>query len=581
MKKFAKKFIMLSLVTGMVATNLVACGNQEKPAAEGQTQESAGETEKEQEQKAESKYDTVVVASLDINGVFNPLFATTGPDNDVNKRIFEPLVSADRQAQPQPALADFKIEEVKGDDGVVSQTVYTFTLKDGVVFSDGTPITADDIIFTYLVYADPSYDGAATLYTLPIVGMTEYHDGDATEISGIKKVDDRTVQVTLDGVDPSAIWKIGAISPVPKAYYGVDNGKEFTKGDLSIPKSRNASPLGAGAYTFESFDKGVVTLKANPNYYKGQPLTPTIKIQVVAEANKLESVKLNEIDISDPSASPDMITDVEGAGLEYRLIDNLGYGYIGMNAARIPDINVRKGLMHLMNRGPAVETYYGDLAQVIERPMSTVSWAYPQGATEYYGFNPEKALEYFTAAGYKQVDKGGKPSLEKDGQQLKIQVGIPGGGTMDHPSAPILTQMKTEMEKIGAVLEILDTDGTVFFDKLNAAEWDMWVAAWGSTPDPDMYQLYHSNGSTNRYQLANPELDKLIEEARSTNDIEARKEFYSEALDLVMDAAVEMPVYQRKNLYVFNQEIVDMDSLPQDMTPYYTYFGEIETFRLK
>lgn len=576
MKKFAKKFILLSMVTGIAATNLVACGSKDTPAADGQTQ-AAGEAETEQK----SKYDTVVVASLDINGVFSPLFYTTGPDNDVIERIFEPLIKPNRQAQPEAALADFTIEEVKGDDGVVTQSIYTFTLKDGVVFSDGTPVTADDIIFNYLVYADPTYDGAATFYTLPIQGMKEYHEGDATEISGIKKIDDRTVQVTLDGIDPSAIWKL-AISPVPKAYYGVDDsGKEFTKGDLSVPKSRNASPLGAGAYKFESFDKGVVTLKANENYYKGQPLTPTIKIQVVAEANKLEAVKLNEIDISDPSASPEMVADVESAGLEYKLIENLGYGYIGMNAKRIPDINVRKGLMHLMNRGPAVETYYGDLADVIERPMSTVSWAYPQGATEFYGFNPEKALEYFTAAGYKQVDKGGKPSLEKDGKQLKIQVGIPGGGTMNHPTAPVLTQMKTEMEKMGAVLEILDTDGTVFFDKLNAAEWDMWVAAWGSTADPDMYQLYHSNGSTNRYQVSNPELDAAIEAARSTNDIEVRKGYYAEALDLVMEEAVEMPVYQRKNMYVFNPEIVDMDSLPTDMTPYYTYFSEIETFRLK
>lgn len=576
MKKFAKKFILLSMVTGIAATNLVACGSKNDVVVEGQTQEAT------EEKESQSKYNTVVVASLDINGVFNPLFATTAPDNDVNTHIFASLVTSDRLAQPEADLADFTIEEVKGDDGTVAQTVYTFTLKEGVLFSDGTPITADDIIFTYLVYADPSYDGAATFYTLPILGMKEYHEGDATEITGIQKIDDRTVQVTLEGVDPSAIWKIGAISPVPKAYYGVDeSGKEFTKGDLSIPKSRNASPLGSGPYTFVSFDKGVVTLKSNPNYYKGEPLTPTIKIQTVAEANKLETVKLGDIDISDPAASPEMIADVEGAGLEYRLIDNLGYGYIGMNAERISDLNVRKGLMHLMNRGPAVETYYGDLAQVIERPMTTVSWAYPEGATEYYGFNPEKALEYFTAAGYEQVNKGGKLSLEKDGQQLKIQVGIPGGGTMDHPTAPVLTQMKTEMEKIGAVLEILDTDGTVFFEKLNAAEWDMWVAAWGSTPDPDMYQLYHSNGSTNRYQVSNPELDKLIEDARSTNDIEVRKELYSKALDLVMEEAVEMPIYQRKNLYVFNQEIVDMDSLPEDMTPYYGYFGSIETFRLK
>ena len=96
-----------------------------------------------------------------------------------------------------------------------------------------------------------------------------------------------------------------------------------------------------------------------------------------------------------------------------------------------------------------------------------------------------------------------------------------------------------------------------------------------------MYQVYHSTGPSNHYKIKNDELDKLIVDARQTNDIEVRKDYYSKALDIIMDEAVEMPVYQRKNMYVFNQEIVDMESLPENMTPYYTYFAEVETFRLK
>lgn len=580
MKKFARKFLVLSVVSGLAASTLVGC-SQDKPATDNGTSQAAGENNAAPAE-TESKNKTVVVSSLEMNGVFSPFFATTGYDMDIVDRVHEALIKADRNAQPEAALADFKIDEVKGEDGTVTETIYTFTLKDGVTFSDGTPVTADDIIFSYKVLADPTYDGPSTLPTLPVVGMEEYNKGDAAEISGIQKVDEKTVTVTLKGVDPAAIWKLGGIAVAPKAYYGVDDaGKEYTKGDMSVPKSRNAAPMGAGAYKFDSFANNVVTLKANENYYKGAPVTPTIKFQVTAETNKLEGVKLGEFDISDPSASPAMVADVEAAGLEYRLIENLGYGYIGMNAERIPDKNVRKGLMHLMNRRPAVETYYGELATVIERPMSKVSWAYPQDATEYYGFDPAKAMEYFTAAGYTQVDKNGKPSLEKDGVQLRIEVGIPGGGTMDHPTAPVLTQMKTEMEKIGAVLEIADTDGGVFMDRLDAADWQMWVAAWGATVDPDMYQVYHSEGPSNHYKVKTPELDKLIVDARLTNDIEVRKDCYSKALDIIMDEAVEMPVYQRKNMYVFNQDIVDMESLPENMTPYYTYFAEVETFRLK
>lgn len=581
MKKFAKKFLVLSVVSGLAASTLVGC-SQEQPKTDSNTSQAAGEQGSGEATQTESKYKTVVVASLEMNGVFSPFFGTTAPDNDIVEMVHGSLIKSDRNAQPQADLAEYKIEQVEAEDGSVSETIYTFTLKDGVTFSDGTPVTADDIIFSYNVLADPAYDGPATFSTLPIIGMEEYNKGDATEISGIEKVDDKTVKVTLKGVDPAAIWKLGGIAVAPKAYYGVDDsGKEYVKGDVSVPKSRNDAPMGAGPYKFASFENNVVTLNANENYYGGAPSTPTIKYQVTAETNKLEGLKLEEFDISDPSSSPDMVADVESAGFEYELIDNLGYGYIGINAERVPDKNVRKGLMHLMNRRPAIETYYGDLATVIERPMSTVSWAYPQDATEYYGFDPAKALEYFKAAGYEQVEKNGKLSLEKDGQQLRVEVGIPGGGNMEHPTAPVLTQMKTEMEKMGAVLEISDTDGTVFFDRLETGDWDMWVAAWQATVDPDMYQTYHSQGPSNHYKVQNEELDNLIVEARQTNDIEERKDCYSKALDIIMDEAVEMPVYQRKNMYVFNQNVVDMESLPEDMTPYYTYFAEVQTFRLK
>ena len=106
-----------------------------------------------------------------MNGVFSPFFATTGYDMDIADMVHASLIKADRNAQPESALAECAIEEVKGEDGTVSETIYTFTLKDGVTFSDGTPVTADDVIFSYKVLADPAYDGPSTLTTLPVVGM--------------------------------------------------------------------------------------------------------------------------------------------------------------------------------------------------------------------------------------------------------------------------------------------------------------------------------------------------------------------------------------------------------------------------
>lgn len=682
MKKFAKQFALMMIIAGLGASTLVGCGKKPATEATEGTEQSTGESK--------NKYTTVIAATDDMNSVFNPLFYTTAYDKYVYQYTMDSTIVFDRVAQPVPSMCDFEVIENKDDAGNVATTTYSFTLKDGITFSDGEPVTADDLMFTFKAYCDPTYDGMGTMFTLPILGIKEYRYDDpdyaakvaklqedsqniaqtdidkyitdyctadydsygaeaiieaigggvdvaglddaakkekvvaayiafetannleghtqsakdakyaalekeyiasnlasgepkVPEIEGIKKVDDKTVQVTIEGIDPSAILKL-AVEILPEHYYGADDkGNTFKKGDLSIARSRNGQPMGAGPYIFEKFENNVASFKANPNYFKGAPKTPAIKLQVADRATHLETVKSGTIDIAFPDATPQMLADVEAAGMQPELIENNGYGYIGINAARITDKNVRKGLMHLMNRKPAVDTYYGELATVIERPISKVSWASPQDAKEFYGFDPAKALEYFTKAGYTQVDKGGKPSLEKDGKQLKFEIGI--SDIANHPSGPILTQMKTEFEKLGGVLDIVDCDGTVFFDKLNAEQWDMWVAAWGQTPDPDMYQTHHSKGPTNRYNTTSAELDKYIEDARKTTDIEVRKELYAKALDIIMDEAVEMPVYQRKNMYIFNPEVVNIESLAKDPTPYYAsfydYTGAIETLELK
>ncbi|OON91971.1 MAG: hypothetical protein ATN33_08270 [Epulopiscium sp. Nele67-Bin001] len=562
MKKFSKHF---ALFTAAVAfSGLVGCSSNSTTSGTSDISEiSSAEAS-----NAETSYTptgTAVIAISSLNGVFSPFFYTTGYDSTIVSSVHEYLLINNRDGQLESRLAEYNVEEITNEAGEL-QTVYTFTLLEGLLFSDGEAVTADDIIFSYKVVLDPTFDGISTLRTVDIIGLDDYIYGDATEIEGIQKIDDRTVQITINGIDPAAIYKL-AIAVTPEHYYG----EGFVKGDLSTVKEKNSTPMGAGPYKFVSFENNVVNLIYNENYFLGTPKTEKLKYQVTDTSNFLEAVITEQVDISNPTASPEMLARVEDAKLHYELVEWLGYGYIGINADRIPDINVRKGLMHLMNREPAINSYYGDLGEVIERPMTTLSWAYPQDAEEYYGYDTAKALEYFTLAGYEQID--GK--LVKDGVQFHIEVGISGSGTMDHPAAPILTQMKTDIESMGGVLEIFDTDSTVFFEVLRAEEWDMWTASWTQSADPDMYQLYHSDGSSTYYNINNEELDEIIVAARSTNDTDLRIELYHEALDIVMEQAVEMPIYQRKNMYVINPDYINIDSLPEDMTPFYTFYKEL------
>jgi peptide/nickel transport system substrate-binding protein len=645
MFKNAKKIIALLMCLFMILPVIAACG---------------------------AKGEGVVVSSTEFNALFNPVFARTAYDVAIADRVNIGIYKYDRYAELESYACEYKKpEEFTGDDGN-TWVKYTFTLKDGLIFSDGKPVTADDIIFTYKLYLDPAYDGSATLSNVPILGAKEYlsdepdlalsekalekaektayekaeaniteqdkvqwvYDDEgmtgavtkdnvvkylvdtygedygfteeiaiayinediageviellatkylseywATElaggakvpdIAGITKIDEKTVEVIVTAVTPTAEMQL-SISILPKHYYG----KNFKKGYLSKVKELNGKPLGAGPYIFESFKNNVVSLKANKDYFEGEPEIKRLVYQVVDMGNEYDVVKDGSVDIADPSAKPEIIKQADEDGLHYELIDNLGYGYIGVSAKMTPDKNIRKALMCLMNRGPAVETYYGELAVIIERPISMVSWAYPQGATAYYQYSKDKALEYFAAAGYTQ--EGGK--LVKNGEQYSVNLYI---SDDTHPVVPVFTQMKTDLESLGARCDILQLDWGVYSEKYSAGECDVWAAAWQATPDPDMTQTYHSKmiaTNNNPYNINNAELDKLIDEGVRTIDKNKRKDIYSKALDIVMDEAVEMPFYQRKNMYVIQQAHVDIESLPENMTPYYEWAAEIHTLR--
>ncbi|QHQ62815.1 hypothetical protein Ana3638_20195 [Anaerocolumna sedimenticola] len=683
-----KKVLSILLVLCMVFS-LNACGKNKDTADTANEAETTGNAGKAADSAevpdkvvATGTYDTLVIGTDPLNGVFNEMFSFSAFDKEVTDLIFSPVSWLD----PQGALIDnaghVEAKEITAADGH-TQIEYTVSIKPDMKFSDGEPVTIDDVLFWYYVTSDPTYDGSSTFSTLDIVGLkdyyydtpnysaqldkitkeveakysldkiseedykaylrdtkldgwwegidsydwvtylkgegydptgiekdeeklfemlvdceyTKYKDGydpqsyyqhklegqyikgnledgiDVQEISGIKKVDDYTCTVLFDSPNISGDKQVAWIPIIPKHYYGAD----FTKGNLDGIKAFNGTPLGCGPYKFVSYQDNIVTLEANTLFWGETPKIPTIKFQVVSEDDKVDSVINGDIDIAVPSASKEVVDQVESAGMAYSLVDNPGYGYIAINAEKIPDINVRKGIMYLMNRKPAVESYYGELAQVIERPMTPTVAEYPRDAKEVYGYDPDKALEYLTKAGYAK-DASGK--FVKNGEPLKITIGIAGDGTMNHPSAPILTQMANDLKSMGAELIIQDIDSSTLFDLIDAGELDMWVAAWGNAADCDLTQMFGSKGNDNDVHLYSDEIDKLQAEILKTVDFDARCKLVAQELDLIMDAAVYMPVYQRKNMEIYNTTTIKADTLPKETTTYWNYAKEINKLEL-
>lgn len=165
---------------------------------------------------------------------------------------------------------------------------------------------------------------------------------------------------------------------------------------------------------------------------------------------------------------------------------------------------------------------------------------------------------------------------------------IPADGKGDHPSFMILTEASKALEKIGVHLIVTDlSDSTQLWDTIEADQADMWAAAWGATPDPDMYQIYFSGmdgkaagGSNYMYDINDAELNQLILDARNSLDQSYRKTLYKSCLDIIVDWAVEVPVYQRQNAIIFSTQRVNMNTVTPDITTFYGWLSEVEKIEL-
>jgi len=452
-------------------------------------------------------------------------------------------------------------------------------------------------------------------------------------IAGIKKLDDYTVEVTVNGYSAPAVYSILGIPVAPLHYYGdvekydYENNKfGFDFGDLSKQQSLTATPMGAGPYKFVKYDNKVVYFEANEYYYRGCPKIAEIQFKETVSAEVASGVQTGTVDAGEMTgsrarfeevASYNSNGEITGDVITTSKVDNLGYGYIGINAETVnvggepaseASKNLRRALATILavHRDVAIDSYYGEAASVINYPISNTSWAAPQPTDEDYqiafsvdvegnpiytaDMTPEEkyaaaeaaALGFFEAAGY--TVENGKLVAAPEGAKLSYEVIVPGDGTGDHPAFAILTSAQASLAKMGFELKINDpADSNVLWDSLDAGTQELWTAAWGATIDPDMYQVYYSSNvvgeggsDSNHYHIRDAELDQLILDARKSDDQNYRKAVYKQALDKIIDWAVEIPTYQRQNSVIFSTQRIKIDTITPDITTFWGWLNDIE-----
>ena len=480
----------------------------------------------------------------------------------------------------------------------------------------------------------------------------EYQKVEYNEDGSPKEGYNEVLTIEINGVDPKAIWNF-AFAVAPLYYYsGTFNGKdyiaafdyesnfgvEYGSTDFQEQVIKNSNkigvPVGAGAYKASKnsggsdnitagdfYNKGVIYFERNEYFLMGAPIIKKVRYQVVSQNSMINSLYSGDIDFVEPNAKPETIDELnkkKGEGIGNQSVQTSGYGYIGINASKVPTLEVRQAIMHAINTLECVN-YYKNTAKAIYRPMSLSSWAYPEGATAYYPYiggtiptnldvvNPyykdfveaknKKPGDVFTADEQKefitQLVEGAGYSLggdgvyvDSNGNRLEYTFTIAGQET-DHPAWQALFLAGTFLNKCG--FKITTTTDAQALKKLASGSLTVWAAAWSSTIDPDMYQVYHKDSkasSTNNWgykqilqNVGNKynrelaivnDLSDLIDQAREITDENKRAAIYKDALDEVMKLAVELPTYQRDDLFAYNTNKLDESSLTpsSELSPY-------------
>ena len=453
------------------------------------------------------------------------------------------------------------------------------------------------------------------------VGGTDYviasaHNEDGT-VANEGEYD--VLQITIDGVDPKAIWNF-SFTVAPQHYYGEGSsvavdiannkfGVEFASYDFmtdTIQSTRNIKiPMGAGAYKATDASNGeagestfytnnVVYFKANENFTTvGEGLENAkiekIRYQVVSSNNAIAALESGTVHYISPSLTTDNYEKLEklaSKGMITLTTDQLGYGYIGVNSAKINDINLRKAIMCAMNTSLALDYYRAGTASQIYWPMSLVSWAHPTGDDRTdNGFDYPQLGTWNQDIARSNIEKYMQEAGVSAGDSsLKVTFTIAGSSLQDHPTYKVFRDAANLLNELGWEVEVVcDTQALT---KINTGSLEVWAAAWSSALDPDMYQVYHkdssatstlawgynyikTSGSAEEMSILD-DLSDLIDEARETNDKAVRAELYQQCMEQILDLAIELPVYQRSVLYAYNSKIINSSSMPEEseMNPY-------------
>ena len=453
----------------------------------------------------------------------------------------------------------------------------TIKIKDGMKWSDGQPIVADDIIYTYEVIGNKEYTGVRySDESAKIVGMEDYKAGKASTISGIKKIDDKTVEISFKEMGQGIYTGGNGMEryAMPKHYL-----KDVPIKELEKSEKIRSKVLVEGHYNISSIVPGEsIELKGNPYYFKGKPKTDKVTIQVVNSQTITAAMKSGKYDIV-----LDIPTELYKTYKDLDNIDTLGrqelyYSYLGFKMgkydktkgenvvnpnAKMADLKLRQALAYGLDIKQMVKAFYDGLREKATSSVPPVFEKYYPKDLAGFPYDPEKAKKLLDEAGYKDVNGDGYRE-DKNGKPFEIKIAAMSGGDIAEPLVQFYIQQWKEIGIKGVLATGRLIEFNSFYDKVEAddPEIDVYFAAWGVGTNLGPYETAGRKSMFNYSRFASDENDKLMAEVTSPKtltDPNYKPEAYKKWQEYYINQAVEVPLTYRYQLYPVNKRVKNFD----------------------
>lgn len=431
----------------------------------------------------------------------------------VLENIYDTLVMTDENLEMVPALAESW--ELSDD-----QLEWTFTLREGVEFHDGTPFTSADVVYSYERILDEELANAWKL----------------SAIESIEAPDDLTVVIRVAQPTPNLLSSLGGFKGLAIVQQANVESGEIT-----------TNPIGTGPFSIDRYTQGdSIGLVSNESYWGGAPEIAGVNFRFISEGNTaVTALKSGEIDWTD-SIPTQQVAQLETDGVNLGIVPSTDYWYLAMNQANEPynDARVRQAIAFAIDRDAIAQVAGYGTADVNQLAIPEQSfWATPYDT---YRTDLDQAQQLLDEAGV-------------DGFTMDLLV------TSDYPETVTAAQIIADnLSQIGVDVSIRQPDFATWLDEQNNGNFDMLMMGWLGNIDPDdfYYAQHHTDGASNAQGYSNPEVDRLLDEGRVETDDEARKALYAEAATMIADDASYVYLYNPSVIQAWNDSLQNYTVLP-------------------